>query len=332
MKTIVKFLMTGLVIATLLVGGIATAAFAAQPTVTGYSNVQLWVNPEYDEPSLLVMMQGTIAGAAPPATVEFLVPSTAVMYSAGSLDANGKYTGGPPNRVASQIPGWDLISYTITTNTFRVEYYNDIIKGQPDKTIDYQFMTYLPINGMTVAVQQPLKATNFKVEPAGTASSDSQGFNIQTYTYDSIQPADSLNWQISYYKADNVPSITQTPAAGTAGTGGSGGLSTGLVIIIVVIVVVAGIGAVYFMTQRSRPASRADRRRRSGVPRRSAVGSRNAGGGGSRSSGAGPRKSSGGNAGPAVTGGSGGGKFCSNCGAPFEGDAKFCRQCGTPRR
>jgi hypothetical protein len=324
MKRLLRFWMTGMVIAVLVGGALATAALAAdQPTVTGYSNVQLWVDPEYDDPSLLVMMQGTILGATPPATVQFLVPTTAVMYSAGSIDTTGKYSGGPPSRVASSLPGWDLVSYTITTNTFRVEYYDDIIQGQPDKTIDYQFMTYLPITGLSVSIQQPLKATNFVVDPAGTASTDQEGFNIQTYTYDSLMAADSLPFHISYTKSDNSPSIQQNSSgAPSASTGSSGGLSSGaLAGIIVVVVIIVG-GGVFYLTQRSRPVTRADRRRRSGIPRRSSGGGAGRPANGTRQAGSTKQPAAGG----------GGGKFCTNCGAPFGDNAKFCRQCGTPRR
>ncbi len=326
MKKLLKLLMTGMVIVIILTGALATAALADNPTATGYSNVQLWVDPEYDDPSLLVMMQGTITGATAPVTVQFLVPTTAVLYSAGSIGSDGQYTGGPPDRTASQVSGWDLISYTATSNTFRVEYYDDIIQGQPDKTINYEFMTYLPITGMNVSVQQPLKATNFTVDPAGNSSTDTQGFNIQTYSYDTVDPLGTLTFDISYYKADNTPSITQNASAGTAAgdaTGGGGGLSNGWLAAIIVVVVVAGVGVVYYLTRRSRPASRADRRRYAMPRRASGSGARASGGGGSAKA-----------VSPARTANAstGGGKFCTNCGAPFDANARFCRECGTPRR
>ena len=68
------------------------------------------------------MLQGQIEGVEPPVVVRFLVPSEAEMYSAGSMDALGQYTGGPPNRESSSIPGWDEINYEVTTNTFQSPY------------------------------------------------------------------------------------------------------------------------------------------------------------------------------------------------------------------
>ncbi len=106
---------------------------------TGLKNVTLWLNPEYDDPRLLVMLEGKIVGVNPPARIRFLVPTAAEMYSAGSRDATGNYTGGPPDRKASSITGWDEISYELQTDTCRVEYYDPIIAGQPDKENSYYF-------------------------------------------------------------------------------------------------------------------------------------------------------------------------------------------------
>ena len=59
------------------------------------------IYPEYDEPSLLIMLEGKITGANPPVQVRFLVPSTAEMYSAGSKDAQGTI---PEGRQTGKLP------------------------------------------------------------------------------------------------------------------------------------------------------------------------------------------------------------------------------------
>jgi hypothetical protein len=139
-----------------------------------FKNVNLWVNPEYDDPlnyrtpTVLTMLEGELDGAAPPVRVSFLVPVSAGMYSAGSLTGRGGqgYTGGPPDRNASEIPGWDIVSYELTTNIFRVEYYDPaVISGGNDKTISYDFRTISPISSLNSIIQQPKGAANFSVTP-----------------------------------------------------------------------------------------------------------------------------------------------------------------------
>src|ERR1017187_3723116 len=116
----------------LLSGALVQPALAQTSNVpTGYKSVTVWVYPEYDDPRLLVMLEGQVVPSTPSAQVKFLVPQSANLFSAGSKNAQGVYSGGPPDRKASSTPGWDEISYTLssTAATFRVEYYDDIIKG-----------------------------------------------------------------------------------------------------------------------------------------------------------------------------------------------------------
>jgi hypothetical protein len=193
-----------LMIISLGIGGQPAQAQSAVEPV-GFDNVTLWVYPEYDDPRLLMMLEGQITGAEPPALVRFLVPEAAEMYSAGSKDAQGKYTGGPPTRKASTIPGWDEISYTLTSKTFRLEYYDDIITGSPDKKISYDFRWLYPISNLQVVIQQPKKASDFVVMPFGTQTLEG-GFTVYTYNKSglTIDPGmQPLHFDISHTKADS---------------------------------------------------------------------------------------------------------------------------------
>jgi hypothetical protein len=233
-----------LAIAAALVLGGATPVQAQTPEPTALKSVHLWVNPEYDDPRLLVMLEGQIVGAQAPARVRFLVPSTAEMYSAGSKDALGKYSGGPPDRKASSIPGWDEISYTLTAGTFRVEYY-DSIGDLPDKAFTYEFHRLYPIEGLTVIVQQPRKKAGFSVNPPGKVGTDPEGFTVQTYTYANLDAATPVKFDIRY----------------------SRGSTTGLIVGVAAVVVVLIGGGLYLMSRsnrKSRPANRAARRSAAG--------------------------------------------------------------------
>jgi hypothetical protein len=121
-----------------LAAGSVSSVNAQTVEPTALKSVHVWVNPEYDDLRLLVMIEGQIVGAQVPVRIRFLVPTTAVMFSAGSKNSFGEYKGGPPERKASSTPGWDEISYGLTENTFRVEYY-DAIGQLPDKTITTSF-------------------------------------------------------------------------------------------------------------------------------------------------------------------------------------------------
>ena len=237
-----KYILICLIATVLLLTPIGQSTVFAQdePSII-YDNVRLWVNPEYDDSRLLVMMQGQVEGFQAPITVRFLVPYAAEMYSAGSIDSTGKYSGGPPERKPSSVFGWDEISYTLQTDTFRVEYYDPIIIGKPDKTISYEFRSINPISKLAVIIQQPRRASDFKVTPAGVNGQDSEGFDIYTYTYSNLDTQLPLQFVISYTDKES--------------------LFNSLIVISVTIFVVIGITGLLWWRSRASPKNRAQRRR-----------------------------------------------------------------------
>lgn len=216
-------------------GGLSQALAQTDTEPTGFKNVTLWVNPEYDDPRLLMMLEGKIVGASAPVRVRFLVPSAAEMYSAGSKDAQGKYSGGPPDRKASTIPGWDEISYELKTDTFRVEYYDPAIPSQPDKKIAYDFHTLYPISDLRVAIQQPRKATDFTVTPNGAVGTDSEGFAVRLYNYTNLDAGASLHFDIAYTRTDSKPSLSTNTAGSSTRPLIVGGTIAALAIIVFVV-------------------------------------------------------------------------------------------------
>jgi hypothetical protein len=290
MRNMYRILLSFLAISLLFISMDKSPVLAQEENeVTGFNNVQLWIYPEYDDPRLLVMLEGQIAGAEPPAAVRFLVPSKAEMYSAGSMDAQGQYSGGPPHREPSLIPGWDEISYEVTTNTFRVEYYDPIIVGQPDKTISYEFRWLYPISKLEVIVQEPRRSSNFNVSPVGNAFVDNQGFTSYMYNLSELEDMPPLRFEISYYKSDTRPSLS---------INGNESSDSFLMVLIVVILGAAAVGG-FFWIRKSRPRTREARRHlaRNSPERR-------------------PKNHQ------SRT------RFCSQCGQPIDVSHKFCTHCG----
>jgi hypothetical protein len=256
---------------------------------TGFKNVNLWVYPEYDDPRLLVILQGQITGVNPPTLVSFLVPSQAEMNSAGSMDAQGNYSGGPPDRKSSQISGWDEISYELKTDTFRVEYYDPVITSQPDKQISYDFRYLYPISDLKVVIQEPTKSTNFNVVPDGTAGTEG-GFRVHYFSYSNLTADTPLHFDISYTKTDPNPSIS-SPSTTPAGSN-----SHVWIFVTVGIIALAGTGA-YVVKSSKKAANVKTARSKAGQaafkPGR-------------------PHKT----------------RFCNQCGSSVEDTSNFCSKCG----
>ncbi|MFC1948392.1 zinc ribbon domain-containing protein, partial [Chloroflexota bacterium] len=234
--------------------------------------------------------------------VQFLVPTTAEMYSAGSMDSQGNYSGGPPNRKPSSVPDWDEISYQVTTDTFRVEYYDPVIFGNPEKTISYMFRSSYPMSDMEIIVQEPIGATDFTVSPEGDRFVDVAGFNSYLYQYTNLEVDTTIQFDITYMKTAAAPSLSlsgDTVAPSLSSPGENETPNYTLIVITLVIVTVIVV-AVFAWRRRTAPITRAELRRTA------------------RMSGK-----------PAPNGLKSTPKFCSQCGNPVDGNHKFCPSCGT---
>ena len=280
------------------VAGMPQALAQDENEPVGFENVRLWLYPEYDdslsigEPTLLMMLEGQIVGVQAPARVRFLVPSAAQMFSAGSKDAQDRYTGGPPDREPSSIPGWDEISYVVTTDTFRVEYYDPlIIRGQPDRAISYEFRWLYPISDLDVIVQEPKKSSNYSVSPAGQRFTDSEDFASYRYSFSDLDDEPPLQFEIAYTKSDPNPSLAVDDT----------GSMNMLLTLGIVVGLLALFGGGYLLLRRPRMGTRtrADRRRAGkDAPARASKGKKLPG------------------------------RFCGQCGKRLEGRSRFCEHCG----
>lgn len=270
-------------------------AQSEQPT--SLKSVIVSIYPEYDDPlqlgypAVLVMFEGEAVSTNLPVVIRFLVPTDAVMYSAGS-GPRSQYVGEPPNRKSSEIAGWDEISYVLKTKYFVVEYYAPII-GQPDKDkiIQYDFHPLYPVNGLTAVVQEPKRSTNFTVSPQGSIGTDSEGFRVHTYSYANVSPDAPLHFDVNYTQADSRPSLGSNGSTGSPNT-------TTIMIIIGIIVVLA---IAFILVSRLRPKqqlaiTRTQRRHAARASRRGQVSKV---------------------------------KYCSNCGKAIESIDQFCRHCGS---
>ena len=294
------------------------SAFAQDEETVFFENVRLWLYPEYDDSRLLVMLEGEVVGVVIPFTIRFLVPESAVMYSAGSRDEFGIYAGGPPNRTPSDVPGWDEISYSMTSNTFRVEYYGGEILGDPDRSIDYQFRTLYPIADLKVYAQEPMESRDYTVTGLGESSPvDYDGFDnrfaVHVFTYQNLGVADVLDFQIAYARSTNEPSLPPPSdvlaAAGESSSAADGdGGSTGVAVAVAAtLLIVLGGGA--FWVYRARSGRRNVARRPVAAGRRRPVKRQSEA---ARQAGAKARA----------------GHFCTSCGERLSSADRFCSACG----
>lgn len=112
--------------------------------------------------------------------------------------------------------------------SIHLEYYFNPLPGVGKKEFTYRLIPSADIGQVQVNVYQPLKATEFQMEPAGKlVKKDSEGFNIYNLNPASLKKGQNFGVKISYTKTDPEPSLKPPSATQQAsGSTESGSLSS----------------------------------------------------------------------------------------------------------
>ncbi len=283
---------------------IAPQAIAQDANRLAQLKISVW--PEYDTPTVLVLLDGTLADSSNlPRQVAVLVPSAAQVTVTTWENPDGTLAPEQPNQITDLGDGYKRVTFTTPQPTFRVEYYHDLLRGTPDKTMDFAFKHAAPADQVTLEIQQPIKATNFSVNPTTpNLRTDADGFKYFIFQFANATAGQIINVQVKYTKTDPNPSVAPPPMTTLpAPTGGSSSN-----IFVIAGMVILGLGAVLgFLVWQQRTQveetttkmsprqfQRQRRRARGTLPENKV--------------------------------------FCTQCGHLLDADDNFCPKCGTKRR
>jgi hypothetical protein len=285
--------------------GAAPQAFAQDPNRLSALKVAIW--PEYDTPTVLVILDGVLADAANlPREISVLIPSDASLLVTTFENPDGSLAPEQPSTSTVLGDGYTRVTFTTRAPKFRVEYYHDLLRGAPDKTMDFVFKASAPTDKVELEIQQPLRATNFSVTPSTqTTRTDPAGFKYFVLQFPALAAGQTISAQVKYTKSDPNPSAPPAAPPATAPPA-SASSSQWQNIFLVAAMVVLGLTAVigFLILQK-----------RSREPSHERVSSR------SRSQREGARA----NAAQVAA-------YCTQCGHELGPQDNFCPRCGTKRR
>ena len=283
-------------------------AFAQDPNRLSLLNISVW--PEYDRSTVLVMYDGVLADTSTLLReVSVFIPSKASLQVATYANSDGSLAAEQPTNSTVLGDGYTRVTFTTRTANFHVEYYDDLLRGSPDKTLDFLFKASSPVDSVSAEVQQPLQATNFSLTPATqNTRTDAQGFKYYTLQFPAQSPNQTLTLQVKYTKNNPNPSVLPQAPISSSPAPASPEASQWTSIFLLVAIVVLGLTAVvgfFILQKRSREPlpvraaprnrSRRERARASGTQTQAAV-------------------------------------FCTQCGHGLGSEDNFCPRCGTKRR
>lgn len=284
---------------------------SSQPLQT--LDIELW--PDFDQPSTLVLLTGTLPNTADlPATVTLPIPANAEINAVARVDSqnNNLLTLDYDDTVPGQI------TFTTPDPQFRIEYYEPYSTDGNKHEVTFRWQADFDVDQLSASVQQPSSAANMSVspEPSGVNTGlfgllyhvlptqslpASMPFTIEA-SYEMTQPT------LSQAVVDTSQSSTadDTNIADNAVVQDSG-FNWPLVLAIVG-VALAGVAVVLIFLNSNRSRKRVIKPQpiRRSKPRKSSKASTNKGG--------------------EIAG------YCHECGEPARPEDKFCRNCGTELR
>lgn len=115
------------------------------------------------------------------------------------------------------------------------------------REIPIEFISKYPVEKLNVEIKQPLRSTEFEINPpAQNQSIDSEGFDVYQFDYSNVEADRLLEFQISYFKEDNLPSVDPEPTAAVVNEPQEQGMSsTTVVLLVIVFVALLGITLVF---------------------------------------------------------------------------------------
>ena len=292
----------------------ATSAQAQLPA-TNIETLILDIWPDYDEPSVLILMTGTLPPETPlPATVTIPISEDAQINAVARITSENQMLDD-----IQYIAENGLLTFTTPDPRFRIEYYAPYESNGSTHTFSFDWLSDMPVEGILAAVQQPSGATNMNVIPASAnvVTDTTDGFTYYTYPPNSIAAGEPFNITFNYemttpqLSIDSLPAVNPAPesnpnSSSSANTSTPSSSSNSfaldnvnwpLVIGLLGIVLVAVVVTWLVATRQTQPArtTRKPRPKRANTPVKPA----------------------------------GKVRFCHECGNELNGNDKFCRECGT---
>lgn len=265
--------------------------------------LRIQVMPEFDDPRVLVIVQGRMSGTFPQSTT-FLLPAGAQINQMATIDVTTGQTMPQEYTTLPDVtdPRWTRVTYELDGAHFFYEFYYNPLNNESNKQFSYFFKSLLPVADLQVEVQEPLKANNFALAPAAvTTRVDGQfGFTYHQFQLGSLPAGQDVTIEVSYTKTDSSPSVSREQLMGvssgmaeevsgveTAVSPSPSSLSSLVMAGLVGVVAVAIIGRFLWLRRSVAPTPAL-----AGIPTQHA-------------------------------------NFCTHCGSALKAQAQFCHACGS---
>ena len=269
----------------------------AQKQVTAVDSLVIELWPDYDRPSVLVLLTGTLpADTAFPVAVTLPLPETAQLNAVARIDSSDGVM--KDDIISTARSG--VIEFITPDPLFRLEYYFPYRVNNNQKSFDFTWLADLSVNKLELRVQQPVSVNSLSTEPATEkVVKRDNGFDYHILPVQAVPAGQPFSVLVNYKMATAQLSVEQLPSRGAGlqapelSSKSSAGSGTNWPI--VAIVVGGLIIVIFFVRQMAsrRPLSSTGKRRPAEAEEQSRA------------------------------------DLCENCGKPVDEEDRFCAKCGT---
>ena len=276
----------------------SSIAFAQQPAGE-LDSVQISFWPDFDDPSVLVLITGQLPENTPlPAQVSIPIPENAQINAVASIDEAGM--------ASIDFDTADgNVTFVISSPRFRVEYYAPYQQDGLSRSYDFEWIADVAVAELSAEVQQPANANTLTSEPAASNMFTNQTDGLFYHVLDSRPVPVGTSYQLSfqYDMASDALTVGQVTSAPELASGqdvvglAEGGNNNWLLFAAIAGLVALAVIGTWFVATRTtgRKSSRPIKPK--------------------------PKKAENTKSKEMV--------FCHNCGQVAEGNDRFCRRCGT---
>lgn len=156
-------------------------------------NVQLW--PEYDQPSMLVITDFQVsANATPPMSINFRIPKGANLiavaeYSTGGSLVNAAFDG------PKDDGDWQVFTIQLNGTSARFEYYQPLTFNGNQRLFSFLWDSEYAVDAFSAKVLEPLDVTSLTTTPVLSSIAENNG--LKTYSGEPVKLASGEQYTLT---------------------------------------------------------------------------------------------------------------------------------------
>lgn len=197
MRKLILFLLLGMALA------FPISTSAQSDVALSFATVQLW--PEYDQPSMLVIVDfQTAAATTLPATLTFRIPAEANLIAVASDAGSGQFIDHPYSEPIAEGE-YQTFSLVIEKDiAYRFEYYQPLTFNGEERIFSYLWDNGYAVENFQYLFLEPLDVTSLTLDPKYAAQETFNGLNYYDGVSVKLAAGEQYTLNLNYTKTTDT--------------------------------------------------------------------------------------------------------------------------------